>query len=104
MKRILLFPLCIVLLASSRQTSTTQAQQPCRAPVPTAASREPNIFSEQQEVDLGDAVAEHIQRDFRVIDDEEVTGYLQQIGRRIVKHLPPNSLNFRFFLVDLPDA
>jgi WD40 repeat protein len=33
-----------------------------------------------------------------------VTGYLQQIGQRIVKHLPPTNLNFRFFLVDLPEA
>jgi hypothetical protein len=59
-----------VLLVFGQQTSTTQAPQPCKAPVPSTASREPNVFSEQQEVDLGDAIAEHIQRDFRVIDDE----------------------------------
>ena len=67
-------------------------------------SREPNIFTEEQEVDLGDAIAEQIQRDFRVIDDGEVTGHLRRIGERIVKHLPPTKLRFQFFLVDLSEA
>lgn len=83
----------------------TQAQtaKPCQPPALQAASG-PNIFSEEQEADLGDAIAEHIQRNLRVIDDEEVTGYLTRIGRRIIKYLPPTSLRFQFLLVDLPDA
>ncbi|HKQ76419.1 MAG TPA: M48 family metalloprotease [Blastocatellia bacterium] len=79
------------------------AQQPCRPPAPQV-SREPNIFSEEQEVDLGDAVAEQIQRNFRVIDDDVVTGHLRRIGERIVKHFPPTKLHFQFFLVDLSEA
>ena len=45
-----------------------------------------------------------IQRSFRVIDDEEITSYLNTIGQRIVKHLPPTNLRFKFMLVDIPDA
>ena len=82
----------------------TQTQQPCQPPTPPTFSREQNIFTEEQESDLGDAIAEHIQRSFRVIDDEEITNYLNLIGQRIVKHLPPTNLRFKFMLVDIPDA
>lgn len=81
-----------------------QTPKPCQPPALQTTSQEPNIFSEQQEADLGDAIAEHIQRNIRVIDDEEVTGNLTRIGRRIIKHLPPSNLRFQFLLVDLPDA
>src|ERR1044071_5125634 len=80
------------------------AQQPCKPPALLTNSQQANIFSELQEVDLGDAIAEHLQHNFRVIDDDEVTGNLKRIGERIVKHLPPNNLRFQFFLVELPEA
>jgi hypothetical protein len=99
----ILFKCCLLLLASIQAGVTINAQQPCRPPAPQL-SREPNIFTEEQEVDLGDAIAEQIQRDFRVIDDDEVTGHLRRIGERVVKHLPPTKLRFQFFLVDLPEA
>ena len=102
MKKVL-FTLCLPLLALSQASVAINAQQPCRPPTPQL-SREPNIFTEEQEVDLGDAIAEQIQRDFRVIDDDEVTGHLRRIGERIVKHLPPTKLRFQFFLVDLSEA
>ena len=102
MKKIL-FKCCFALLALAQAGAVINAQQPCQPPTPQG-SREPIIFTEEQEVDLGDAIAEQIQRDFRVIDDDEVTGYLRRIGKRIVKHLPPTKLRFQFFLVDLSDA
>jgi peptidase M48-like protein len=94
---------CLLLLASGQAGVVINAQQPCRPPTPQL-SREPNMFTEEQEVDLGDAIAEQIQRNFRVIDDDEVTGHLRRIGERIVKHLPPTKLRFQFFLVDLSEA
>src|SRR5262245_53337682 len=99
----ILFKCCLILLLSIHAGAVINAQQPCSPPAPQL-SREPNIFTEEQEVDLGDAIAEHIQRNFRVIDDDEVAGYLRRIGERIVKHLPPTKLRFQFFLVDLPEA
>lgn len=80
------------------------SQQPCQPPTPRLNSQQPNIFTEEQESDLGDAIAEHVQRNFGVIDDASITNQLNQIGERIVKHLPPTKLRIRFFLVDLPDA
>ena len=60
-----------------------QAQQPCQPPTPLTVSREQNIFTEEQEADLGHAMAERTQRSFSVIDDEEITSYLNTIGQRI---------------------
>ena len=53
---------------------------------------------------LGDAVAEHIQRDHRVISDEQLTSHLRKIGERLTKHLPPTALRFQFFLFDVNDV
>lgn len=55
-------------------------------------------------MDLGDAVAQHIQHAHRVIDDEAVTAYLRRIGDRLIKHLPPTDLRFQFFLFDINDV
>src|SRR5262245_45164484 len=97
------FKFCLLLMALSQADVTINAQQPCRPPAPHV-SRDPNIFSEEQEIDLGDAIAEQIQRNYRVIDDDVVTAHLRRIGERIVRHLPPTKLRFQFFLVDLSDA
>jgi WD40 repeat protein len=99
----LLFSLCFAFLISCHAGLVVKAQQPCRPPA-IQGSREANIFTEEQEVDLGDAIAEQLQRNFRVIEDDEVTGHLKRIGGRIVNHLPPTKLRFQFFLVDLPEA
>lgn len=81
-----------------------QQQQQCQPPVQSTYSTEPNIFTEEQETILGDAISEHLQRRFRIVNDAEVTAHLSRIGERIIKHLPPSKLRFQFFLVDLPEA
>ena len=96
----LVLPLLLLLVV---QPSFAQ-EQPCTPPRPLPTATEPNIFTEEQEVYLGDAVAEHIQHNYRVIEDPEVTAYLTAIGERLTKHLPLNKLRFQFFLVELPDA
>lgn len=96
--------LLVFLLLFTCLTPTFHAQQNCQPPplpLPTAGG---NIFTHQQEMDLGDAVAEHVQRNYEIIADEEVTNYLQRIGERIIKHLPPTDLRFQFFLFDIGDV
>jgi Peptidase family M48 len=83
--------------------SGLQAQQSCPVrPAITPVSSFVNMFSDQQEVDLGDALAESISQRIKVIGDEQLTAHLRVVGDRIVKHLPPTNLNFRFYLVELP--
>ena len=95
-----LFALLLILVAI--YPSRAQQQQ-CAPPLPSPRN-DPNIFTEEQEIYLGDAVAEYIQKDYKVIEDPEVTAYLTAVGQRLIKHLPLNKLRFQFFLVDLPDA
>jgi beta-barrel assembly-enhancing protease len=97
--------LLVALLALASLAPPTRAGQNCQPPAPPAPSAAgQNIFSEEQEVDLGDAIAEQIQRDFKLIDDAALTAHLRRVGERVTRHLPPTKLRFQFFLVDLPDA
>src|SRR5882724_4960570 len=105
MKRQGIFHYPVALLAFSIfALSIVAQQQPCAPPVALPTSTEPNMFTGEKEVYLGDAVAEHIQKYYRVIEDQAVTQYLSQIGERLTKNLPLTKLRFQFFLVDLPDA
>jgi hypothetical protein len=79
------------------------AQQTCPPP-PVPTNRGTNILDAQQEMFLGEAEAEHLQRNFKVIDDPDLTVYLQKIGDRLVQHMPPSSMKFTFVLYDLPTA
>ena len=62
-----------------------------------------NMFSDQQEADLGDAMAEQIAPRLTIIENDALTIYLRALGNRLVQHLPPSNFNFRFYLVDLPE-
>jgi WD40 repeat protein len=97
------FSALILLLGFCLGAPPAAAQQGCPAPNFHPSPKEKNIFSEQQEMDLGDAVAEHVQRSYRVIDDA-VSDNLQRVGDRLVSHLPASGLKYRFFLVDVPEA
>ncbi|HEX5875286.1 MAG TPA: M48 family metalloprotease [Pyrinomonadaceae bacterium] len=103
MNKNLPIPFALLLILTVFYPSAAQQQQ-CAPPLPGTVRSEPNIFTEEQEIYLGDAVAEYIQKDYRVIEDPDVTAYLTAIGQRLTKHLPLNKLRFQFFLVDLPDA
>src|ERR1044072_6581846 len=92
--------LCLIAFV---QVSFAQSQ-PATPPRPLPTATATNIFSEEQEVYRGGAVAEHIQHNYRVIEDPEVTAYLTSIGARLTKHLPMNHLRFNFFLVELTEA
>ncbi|MGH9531652.1 MAG: M48 family metalloprotease [Terriglobales bacterium] len=74
----------------------------CPPMPPAGPPRGANIFSEEQEMYLGDAVAEQLQRDFRVVEDPQLTAYLNRIGERLLRHMPATNLRFRFLLSEIP--
>jgi len=82
-------------------TCPVLAQQGCRQPTITATPPGANIFTDEQEVDLGDAIAQQLEPHLRVTDDPQVTAYLASLGDRIVEQLPPSRLHFRYYLIDL---
>lgn len=83
--------------------SSRQAPSQCTPPA-SEASREPNIFTEDQENDLGDVIAEQVLREFRIVDDDAVTRHLRGIGDRLIRHLPPTKLKLQFLVIELADA
>ena len=82
-------------------SAPTRAQKPC-APPPVPTPRGNNIFNAQQEMDLGEVQAEWLQRQFRVIDDPDVTGFMQRVAERLVQRMPAGSVKFKFAVFDLP--
>ena len=98
-------PLLLVLILCCAGTVWPQAQQKNCLPAPVAAtSSEPNIFNEEQELFLGEAIAEQIQKEYAIIEDKALVNYLSAMGERLLQHLPLKQTKLRFFLVDLPDA
>ena len=82
-------------------TGPALGQQGCRQPTVPPTPAGANIFDDEREVDLGDAIAQQIEPWFRVTDEPAVTAYLAQVGDRIVRQLPLSHLHFRYYLVDL---
>ncbi len=80
------------------------AQQSCPQPPALQKVTGKNIFTEQQEVDLGDAMGESLAREFPLIDDPALTSHLEALGARLAKFLPPNNLRFRIFLIESPEV
>ena len=101
--RIRLLCLALVALACALAPHVASAQQTCQPPLPPAPAPGQNIFTPQQEMDLGDAIAEQVQHSYRVLDDNALAAELRRIGARVIKGLPDTGLKFQFFLIDAPD-
>ena len=95
-------PLAFLSFAVVFHSAAPVAQEPCRAPAP-AASTEVNIFTPEQEVELGDIQAELFEPALLVVEDEALTAPLKEIGARLIQHLP-GGLHVRFSLIDIPTA
>ena len=63
-----------------------------------------NIFSDEQEMYLGDAQAAGIEQSVTIIDDTVLTAHLQTIVDRLAQNLPPGRIQFRVKLTDEPTA
>lgn len=77
------------------------AQEKCTPPPIPEAPPGSNIFTDQQEVDLGDVMAEQIERNFRVIHDGELAAHMNDMIGRVLAQLPPTQLKIRAVLIDL---
>src|ERR1700722_17026268 len=78
------------------------AQEKCPAPPALGAGTGANIFSPQQELDLGDVEAEWLERNYHVIHDDDIAARLNLTTSRILAQLPPTQLKFRIILIDSP--
>jgi hypothetical protein len=83
-----------------------EAQQgtPCRSPVSIPAASQPDVFSPEQEIALGDIFAQLLDTRLAASDDEAFTAHLRAVGDRLSAQLPASGLHFRFYLSDAPQA
>ena len=100
--RPLLLTAVVVLMTSAPPTAAAPQQAACQPPSPPPATQ-PNIFTEEQENDLGDAIAESMAPQLRIINNDPLTAELKRVGDRLARHLPPTRLKLQFILVDLPE-
>jgi WD40 repeat protein len=83
-------------------TGAARAQQKCPAPPALSTPTGANMFNAQQELDLGDIEAELLEKNYRVIYDDELAARLNRISSRILAQLPPTQLKLRIILIDSP--
>ena len=89
------------------QTTSAMAQAApngCPAPPAVLKLTQPNIFSEQQEQWLGDAMADQIERYYKPVQDPAENEYLDRIVKRLLAALPPTTIQFKVLLVDSPEG
>ncbi len=77
-----------------------QQNAACGAPPVVAADSRSNIFTEQQEEWYGDAIAEMIEANSRIVRDPAATAYLQAIVDRLAAGLPNTHIHFRVQILD----
>jgi hypothetical protein len=93
----------ILALCSSVFCSLGSAQN-CPPPAIVANAKSSNLFSPEQEMIFGELSIQRMAGEIRFIRDENLAAYLNELGGRLTKHLPPTGLKFQFHLSDIPDA
>lgn len=77
------------------------AQEGC--PLPPALQRDSrNLLSEEQEIVLGNLVAEQFGQQFRVVRDPVLNSHLQKLGDSLLTQMPSSKIPIRFVLIDIP--
>lgn len=79
------------------QTSANTAA--CGMQQPAYLSNEPNIFNDQQEQYLGDALVELAEPDLRLLPPAS-DDWLTRIGEKLLAALPPTGVHYRFRVYD----
>ena len=78
------------------------AQSGCSLPQPALRVKRSDIFTDQQEQWLGDVQADMIEPRYILLPADE-GAYLDEIGQRLLKQLPPTSIHYTFRIFESPD-
>lgn len=100
-KRIFLILLPVIGLFA---WTTVGHSQECSPPTITANAKTRSIFSPEQEMILGELTHQQLAREMRFVRDPQLVAFVDRIGEKLIKHLPPTGLKFQFFIVDIPEA
>ena len=95
------FGLSGMLVAAQGLSGTNaRAVATCGAAPVVSRDSQPNIFSEEQEIWLGQIEADITESDVRRTRDIALSGHLQEIVDRLVSVLPQTNIKFRVILVE----
>jgi len=94
---------CLFVMLACASVKPVNSQDICSEPSFLYPKDSPNILSERQEYDFGEAFAQQIQSEFLVIE-EEIAENVRRIGQRLVAQAPPSKLHFQFILIDFPEV
>ncbi|HEY0100158.1 MAG TPA: M48 family metalloprotease [Pyrinomonadaceae bacterium] len=78
--------------------------QDCAPPPLVANAKSANLFTPEQEMIFGELTLQNMSGEIRFLRDEALQAYINAIGGKLAKHLPPIGLRFQFHLVDLPET
>ena len=62
-----------------------------------------NLFSVEQDVEIGRQSAAEVERQLPIVDDTAVTGYVRAIGQRLAASMPGTKFNYQFKVVNASD-
>jgi len=62
------------------------------------------MFSPEQEMILGELTVQQLASEFRQVNDPGLTAYVNELGAKLIKHLPPTGLTFTFHIIEYPEA
>lgn len=100
MKKLLMIAAAVLLLIQLNNVSAVA--QSCSPPVVELPDASKIIFTPEQEMWLGEAILERSRTTYGIIDDPDLTTYLQGIVDRLARHLPQKGIKFRVYLSDDP--
>src|SRR5579863_2379227 len=99
MQRIRALSALVLCFLSSPARPQTPPASPCALDQPAVVAAGAGIFTDAQEQDLGDALAEYVESDMRIAPpgaDDQLT----RIGERLLAGLPPTGVHYRFRIYD----
>lgn len=89
-KRLMIVPLLIVVAAGAANQK--------KLPKPGW----PNFFSKAQDIEMGREYAQQVEKQFHVVQDQELTDYINRIGQRLVKQGGLDDYPYSFKVVNEP--
>ncbi len=95
----------VVLLAALLMLACAPVwAQTCQPPTIVANAKAYNLFTPAQEMVLGRLTEQKLAGEFKEIYDPVLLAYIEDLGNKIIKHLPQTGLKFKFHIIDYPQA
>ena len=87
--------------------AVTVCASPFAAVAQTTVSAPKNRYKVQDDLDLGRKTAAQVEQKYPILTDEDITGYVERVGQRLVASIPPQfqqpAFNYRFKVVNASD-